>query len=127
MDKSKILAVLALPALAFALLGAHYLRSGTTVGVALCALALGLLCLAPSRPWARRALQWGLLAAAFEWAWTALLLVQQRQAFGQPWWRMAAILALVALLTLGGIATLQWLASRRYRFFATRPSATSGA
>ena len=104
--RARTVALIALPALALLLLGAHYLRSGTLPGLAACAFGLVLLGLAPSRRWARGLLQVGLAAGAVEWIWTALLLVQQRQALGQPWLRMALILALVAALTLAGIATL---------------------
>jgi hypothetical protein len=103
---AKTVALLALPALALLLLGAHWLRSGTTPGVVACVLGLGLLALAPTRGWARGLLQAGLALGAAEWAWTAWLLVQQRQALGQPWLRMALILALVTALTLAGIAAL---------------------
>jgi hypothetical protein len=113
MAKSRTLLLLVLPALALALLGAHFLRGGEWLGVAACALALGLLWLAPRRAWARGLLQLALLAGAAEWAWTALLLVQQRQALGQPWQRMAAILALVTLATLAAAATLARLRSQR--------------
>jgi hypothetical protein len=106
MSKTRTLLLLVLPALALALLGAHFLRVDQFLGVAACALGLALLWLAPSRLWVRRLLQLALLAGAAEWAWAALLLVQQRQALGQPWQRMAAILALVALATLAAIGTL---------------------
>jgi hypothetical protein len=112
MTTRKTLALLGLPALALALLAAHFWRGGETLGVAACAAGLALLLAAPSKPWARRLLQWGLFAGTFEWAWTALLLVQQRQALGQPWQRMALILALVALLSLAGIAALTRLRGR---------------
>lgn len=104
--RAKTVALLALPALALLLLGAHWLRSGTTPGVVACVLGLGLLALAPARGWARGLLQAGLALGAAEWAWTAWQLVQQRQALGQPWLRMALILTLVATLTLAGIAAL---------------------
>jgi hypothetical protein len=104
--KARTVVLIGVPALALLLLGAHYLRSGTVPGIAACAAGLVLLGFAPARGWARVLLQAGLAAGAIEWAWTALLLVQQRQALGQPWQRMALILSLVALLTLAGIAAL---------------------
>jgi hypothetical protein len=85
------------PALALALLAAHFWRDGAwplaLVGVALVAL------LAWRRAFVRTLVQVALAAGAVEWAWTALLLVQQRTALGRPWGRLALILGVVTLLT----------------------------
>jgi hypothetical protein len=85
------------PGLALALLGAHFHRAGSALGVTACVLLVGLLAL--PRAWAARGVQLALLAGALEWLWTAYLLVQARIALGQPWARLAWILGAVALIT----------------------------
>jgi hypothetical protein len=85
-------------------LAAHYLRFGGLLFVLIC---LGMLILAwVPRTWATRTVQVGLALGALEWLGTAMRLVDERQAMGLPWHRLAAILgsvggvALVALLLL---------------------------
>ena len=85
------------PALSLAVLGAHFHRAGHWPLVAGCAALIVLLAL--PRAWAARVVQACLVVGALEWVWTALLLIQQRQALGQPWLRLALILGAVALGT----------------------------
>ncbi len=98
------------PALALVLLGAHFLRSSDWLGVALCAVALALL-FVPAQ-WAVRGAQLALVLGAAEWAWTALVLVQERLALGRPWMRMTLILAAVSAFTVASAWLLQRYARR---------------
>lgn len=104
--------LLLFPALALVLLAAHFYRAGAwplfVVSVALLPL------LALRRRWVPPLLQLALLAGAAEWLWTAALLAQQRLALGQPWQRMALILAAVALLTLAAAAVFRSARLRAY-------------
>lgn len=102
---------LALPALALALLGAHFYRAAAWPLVALAAVLLVLL-LAWPRRWVARTVQAALALGALEWLWTAFGLVQARLALGQPWQRMAIILVGVALFT---AATALVFRNRRLR------------
>jgi hypothetical protein len=97
MPKTMNILWLLAPALSFALLCAHFYRAGAWLPMVACIALLPLLLL--RRGWAARLVQVCLLAGSLEWAWTALLLVQQRMALGQPWLRLVAILGAVALLT----------------------------
>lgn len=99
------------PALALALLAAHFYRAAAWPLLVPTLTLLPLMAL--RRPWVPRLLQLALLAAAAEWLWTAAMLVQQRLALGQPWLRMALILSGVALLTLAAAAVLRSAAVRR--------------
>lgn len=108
-------ALLILPTLALALLGAHFYRAGTWPAVAVCVVLLGLMLLL-KRPWVPRLLQAGLALGTLEWLWTTALLAQQRLALGQPWQRMALILLAVALFTAASAAVLsQRRVRERYR------------
>ncbi len=83
--------------LSILVLAAHFFRSGDVI---LMALSLGLLFLLFFKgQWAVNAMQVFLFLGGLEWIWTAMLLVMQRQAIGQPWLRMACILGGVALFT----------------------------
>jgi hypothetical protein len=93
----KIPWLLLAPALALAVLAAHFQRAGIWPLALACLGLIGLLAL--PRPWVAAAMPALLLAGALEWAWTAIVLVQRRLALGQPWLRLALILAAVALLT----------------------------
>jgi hypothetical protein len=88
---------LAAPILAFLLLGASFLRAGSALLVAACAVLL--LVLAVPRPWAARLAQLALLLAAARWLWMTWTLAGMRAAAGAPFIRMAAILGTVATLT----------------------------
>ncbi len=85
------------PALALAVLGAHFYRAASWPLLLASVALIGLL--AVPRAWAARLVQACLLAGALEWAWTAFVFVQERIALGRPWTRLAVILAVVALLT----------------------------
>lgn len=80
------------------LLGAHFLRSGNLVMVALC-LAAPLLFFWRRR-WSLIALQLLAYAAAGTWVAAAIQLAQLRQQSGQSWTFAAIILGSVALFTL---------------------------
>lgn len=108
--------LLAAPAISLLVLGAHFLREGALVLTGACAVLV--LLLAWRRPWVPRLLQAALALGTIEWAWTALVLVQQRIAEGRPWGRMAAILGFVALVTAASIAALGAL-KKRYDVPAT--------
>jgi len=85
------------PALSFVVLAAHFYRAGTWWLALTSAVLLSLLAL--PRAWVARLVQACLLAGSGEWLWTTFTLVQQRLALGQPWVRLAVILAAVALAT----------------------------
>lgn len=85
------------PALSLAVLAAHFFRAGTWWLALASAVLIALL--AVPRAWVARLVQACLLVGSVEWAWTAVALVQQRIALGQPWARLAVILGAVALLT----------------------------
>jgi len=84
-------------ALAAALLAAHFYRAGALVPLFATLVAGAMLFV--RRPWAARGLQAGLVLGALEWLRTLALLVQARQATGQPYLRLALILGAVALAT----------------------------
>jgi hypothetical protein len=88
---------LSAPGLAALVLAAHFYRAGNLVLAAL-ALALIALLLVP-RPWAARTIQACLVLGAAEWVLALAQLVGIRQAAGQPFMRLAAILGAVALVT----------------------------
>ncbi|MBA4176836.1 MAG: hypothetical protein C0505_09785 [Leptothrix sp. (in: Bacteria)] len=93
------------PTLALLVLAAHFYRAAALPLVAACVALVALQAL--RRPWVPHVLQLALLAGAVEWAWTAAMLVQQRLALGLPWQRMAIILGVVALATLGAAAVFR--------------------
>ena len=84
--------------LSLLVLGAHFLRDGFDVGVAVCVALIGLLFV--RRAWAARVVQLALVLGAFEWVLTLYTLAQVRIAHGMPATRMVIILAAVALVTL---------------------------
>jgi hypothetical protein len=88
---------LSAPGLAALVLAAHFYRAGNLVLAAL-ALALIALLFVP-RPWAARTIQLCLVLGAAEWVLALAQLVGIRQATGQPFMRLAAILGAVALAT----------------------------
>jgi len=101
--KSRIATIcLLLPALLSVLLiAAHFSRADMNAVAGIC-LALPLLLLVRRR-WATRLFQGLLLLAALEWARTAVALSTARADLGLPWGRLASILGLVTLFTLGSI------------------------
>ncbi|MHB1591611.1 MAG: hypothetical protein ACYCTW_08770 [Sulfuricella sp.] len=80
------------------LLGAHFLRAGNFLLVALC-LAMPLLFLYKRR-WSLILLQFTAYCATASWLWVALQLVEFRQQTGRSWTAAAIILGAVALFTL---------------------------
>ena len=85
-------------AIAALLLGAHFLRAGNFLLVALC-LATPLLFLHKRRR-SVIVLQLAAFGATATWVWTAFRLVESRRQFGQPWTAAAIIMGAVALFTL---------------------------
>lgn len=83
--------------LSLLVLGAHFLRYGNAVGVAISLAPITLLFV--HKPWAARVVQVVLVLGAIEWALTLYELVQVRLALGMPATRMVAILAAVILVT----------------------------
>lgn len=83
--------------LSLLVLGAHFMREGSEVGVVGCIVLTGLLFW--RRPWVARLVQAALLAGAIEWAYTLYQLVQVRAAQGLPATRLAVILATVIGVT----------------------------
>ena len=84
--------------LSFLVLGAHFLRDGSSIGVFV-ALALVAL-LFVRRPWVARLVQAALVLGALEWLRTMYELAHIRAILGQPYGRMLLILGVVATVTL---------------------------
>lgn len=96
------------------MLGAHFLRAGNLILVALVLVLLGLL--AVPRRWAARAVQVALVLGAVEWTRTLVQLAAWRLQTGQPFLRLVFILGVVAVLT--GLSSLLFRTRRlrdRYR------------
>jgi hypothetical protein len=105
-------------------LAAHFYRAGELAAVVATLGTLALL--AVRRPWAARALQAGLALGALEWLRTLVLLVHARQATGQPYLRLALILAAIALAT--ALAALVFRSRTvRAHFGLARPNEGGGA
>jgi hypothetical protein len=85
------------PVAALLLLAAHYYRAGLWPLAAVVVLLNAVLLVA--RPWAARLVQIALLLGAFEWLRALAGFVAERIAAGQPYLRLIAILAAVALFT----------------------------
>lgn len=100
------------PALAFLVLGAHFLRRGQLVFVAAALLLLALLFV--PRRWAARAVQAGIVAATVVWIRTAAGFIGERMSAGLPYTRLAIILVAV---TLGTAACLLVFRSARVKRF----------
>jgi hypothetical protein len=83
--------------LSLAVLGAHFMRYGNSVGVIGALLLIALLVV--RRSWVARLIQVVLVLGALEWAHTIYELVQVRAAQGQPFTRMVVILGIVAAVT----------------------------
>lgn len=108
--------ILSAPALALAVLGAHFYREAAWLPTLGCAALIALLPL--RRAWVPRLLQAALWLGVLEWGWTVVMLVQQRQALGRPWGRMAVILGVVTLLT--ALSTLALRGARARGHFGSR-------
>ena len=84
--------------LSFVVLGAHYMRYGSSLAVVGVAVLMALLFV--RQPWVARLLQVALVLAAIQWVHTLYDLAQLRIAFGEPYTRLAVILGTVAAVTL---------------------------
>ena len=84
--------------LSLAMLGAHFMRFGSTIGVIGSVLLIVLLIV--RRPWVARLIQIALVVGTLEWIRTLYELVQLRVALGEPFARMLIILSVVAAVTL---------------------------
>jgi hypothetical protein len=113
--------LLLLPAgLSALLLGAHFLRRGDFVLVALCVGLVALLFV--RRAWAARVVQVALVLGAMEWMRTLAALVPARRAAGESWVRLVVILSGVALLAVAAAALFE-TARLRERFRRARGAA----
>lgn len=83
--------------LSLVVLGAHFLRYGNDIGVAVSLAPIALLFV--RKPWAARVVQIVLVLGAIEWTTTLIGLVQMRVAQGMPATRMAIILGVVVVVT----------------------------
>ena len=84
--------------LSLVVLGAHFLRYGSQLGVVGAGVLLVLLFL--RRPWVARLVQVALVLGTIEWVHTLYEMVQLRVAFGQPYTRLVVILGTVAAIAL---------------------------
>ena len=91
--------------LSIALLGAHFMRYGNVIGVAVSFVLIGLVFL--RRAWVARLIQAALVLGALEWMHTLYELMQLRMAQGAPTTRMAAIIGVVIVITLGSALLFQ--------------------
>ena len=106
-----VIALLTLPALSFALLGAHFYRAGWLPWVVICGIAIGLLAL--RRRWVPRIAQIALVLGALEWLRTLWVIADLRLAMGQPVLRLAIILGIVAALAMLAALVFETRALRR--------------
>lgn len=100
------------PALAFALLAAHFLRAEAWIAVVVSG-GMILLLLVP-RPWAAHVARAALAVGALEWVRTVIVIASVRISADIPAGRMILILATVALLTLAAILVFRHPALRRF-------------
>lgn len=98
-------------ALSLILLGAHFLRYGSFVGVFAAVLLVALLFL--RRPWVARGMQLVLTLGTLEWLRTMYELAHIRALHGQPYGRMLVILGIVAGVTLCSALLFQTRSLRR--------------
>jgi len=96
------------------LLTAHFYRAGQVILASGSLLSLGLLLLRkPKTVWLMQCL---LVAGSAEWLRTAAQFIEERQALGLPWLRLAIILVLVSLFTLvSGLVFRTASLSERYK------------
>ena len=92
--------------LSLLLLGAHFSRAGMLPLVLVCVLLPVLLFL--KRLWVPRLMQVVLVLGALEWVRATLVYVGRRREAGDDWARLAVILGIVVLFTLGSA----WILSR---------------
>ena len=113
-----MIGLLLLPAaLSLLVLGAHFLRAGNRVLVAVVLVLLGLL--GVRRRWACRLVQIALLLGAAEWVRTTIALARWRSGNGQPFVRMIVILAAVTLVT--ALSALAFRSARLRRWYGREP------
>lgn len=86
-------------------LGAHFLRYGSSIGVFASLVLIGLLFV--RRPWVLRLIQVSLVLGALEWVRTMYELAHMRALHGQPYGRMLVILGIVAAVTFCSALLLQ--------------------
>jgi hypothetical protein len=103
--------------LSLLVLGAHFLRAGSTALVAVPLIVLVLLCV--RRPWTARLAQAVLVLGALEWVRTAIHLAGMRMQAGAPVVRMALILGAVAAVT--GLSALLFQTRSLGRAYGIRP------
>ena len=96
--------------LSLLVLAAHFLRSGPLLLVPVLIVVVSM-CFV-RRPWAGRTVQVVLAVGALEWGRTAVVIARQRLAAGEPWIRMGAILAIVAVVA---VLSLLLMGSGRMR------------
>ena len=85
--------------LSLLVLGAHFMRYNSTIGMAISLALIGVLVL--RKAWVARLVQVGLLVGAVEWALTLYRLAQMRAAMGESATRMVVILGCVIVVTAG--------------------------
>lgn len=83
--------------LSLLVLGAHFLRDQSFIGVAVSLVLIGLLFI--RQLWVARLVQVALVLGAAEWVRTLIALAQARAAMDQPATRMIIILGVVAAVT----------------------------
>lgn len=119
----RLVALLALPALALLLLAAHLFHAGAMPLAALTILLAGLL--AVPRPWAARTLQVVLAVAVIEWILTTVGLAQLRMQHGEPYVRLAVILGSVTMFTALAAVAFQHPVLRAYFRLSPQPGPES--
>jgi len=82
-------------------IGAHFLRAGNSVLVAISLVLL--CCLFIRHPLTVRLMQLALFLSTIEWVHIGLILTSARSDAGLPWGRLAIILGVVALLSFASI------------------------
>ena len=97
--------------LSLLILGAHFMRYGNDIGVALSVAPIALLFV--RKPSAARVVQVVLVLGALEWLRTLYELVQMRLAQGAPVARLAIILGTVVVVTAVSAALFETKAMRR--------------
>jgi hypothetical protein len=105
-------------ALSLVLLGAHFLRYGSFVGVFAALSVVALLFL--RRPWVARVMQVVLVLGTLEWLRTMYELAHIRSLHGQPYGRMLVILGIVAVVSLCSALLFQAPALKRIYGLKTR-------
>ena len=120
----RLAALLALPALALLLLAAHFVHAGLVALAVVATLLVGLL--AVPRPWAVRTLQVVLAVAVVEWILTTVGLAQLRLRHGEPYLRLAVILACVTLFTALAALVLRHPVARKHFGITPDPAAEAG-